>query len=298
MHVGKGVLESQLQTRDNVVGFVLFPHQVTVRVMEVNACGGYESTKDGQELRECIGEIVRWSRSFIEAIDMVPEATRSKIITCEAFDFNEDSHVKETIISGNMEDCKKVDEFESIDPSGTEVIMTNAQTTCSIIGVDGLPSNLPKRKYTTKCVREEKRPQRIGSFGVEKVLLENVQHDLLSSICSKGCLKKLDVGGVLMKRYRAWDLHEYEERVSWILENLTDCYNKDSDKFETRLCDVSICNGCYAVVLGYSKRRIEELKSDIRSIGITSELFGVECSGRSSVVHGNKVHVPRTSVGV
>ena len=87
-------------------------------------------------------------------------------------------------------------------------------------------------------------------------------------------------------------------RASWILENLTDCYNKEQDKFETRLCGVFICNGCYAVALGYSKRRIEELKSDIRSIGITSEAFGIECSGRSSAVHGNTVHVPRTFVGV
>ena len=101
-----------------------------------------------------------------------------------------------------------------------------------------------------------------------------------------------------MKRFRAWGSHEYEKRASRILENLTDCYNIDSDKFETQLCSVSICNGCYAVALGYSKRRIEELKSDIRSIGITSELFGVECSGRSLAMYGNRVHVPRTSIGV
>ena len=101
-----------------------------------------------------------------------------------------------------------------------------------------------------------------------------------------------------MKWFRAWESLQYEERASWILVNLTDCYNKDSDKFETQLCGVSICNGCYVVALGYSKRRIEELKSDIRSIGITGDLFGVECSGRSLAVHGNIVHVPWTSVGV
>ena len=52
------------------------------------------------------------------------------------------------------------------------------------------------------------------------------------------------------------------------------------------------------MALGYSKRRIEELKSNIRSIGITSEVFGVKCSERSSVVHGNTMHVPRTSIAV
>ena len=157
MRVVRGILESQQQTGDDVAGFVLFPHQVAVRVTEVNAYGGHESTEDGQELRECIGEIVRWFSSFIEAINMVPEATRKKTKTSKAFDFNEDSHLKETIILGNMEDCKEVDDFESMDPSGTQEIMTNAQTTCNISGVDGLPSNLPNRKYTmTERVRKEK----------------------------------------------------------------------------------------------------------------------------------------------
>ena len=111
-------------------------------------------------------------------------------------------------------------------------------------------------------------------------------------------MKKLDAIAILMKRFKVWGSHAYDERAYWILENLTHCYNKGSDKFETRLCGVSICNGCYAVVLGYSKRCIEELKSDIRSISITLEVFDVECSERSSIVHGNTVHVPRTSVGV
>ena len=114
----------------------------------------------------------------------------------------------------------------------------------------------------------------------------------------KGMFEEIGCWSCINETVQSMGLHEYEKRASWILENLTDCYNKGSDKFETRLCGVSICNGCYAVALSYSKRRIEELKSDIRSTGITSEVFGVECSGRLSAVHGNKVHVPRTSVDV
>ena len=125
-----------------------------------------------------------------------------------------------------------------------------------------------------------------------------MQLDLQSSICSKGCLKKLDAKVVLMKWFRAWRSHEYEEKVSWILENLIGYYNKDVDKFETRLCGVSICNGCYAMTIGYSKCHIEELKSDIKIIGITSEVFGMECIERSLAVHGNKIHVPQTSLDV
>ena len=73
---------------------------------------------------------------------------------------------------------------------------------------------------------------------------------------------------------------------------------KKVDKSETRLCGVSICNGCHVMALGYSKHHIEELKSDIRSIGIILEVFGMECIGRSSAVHGNTIRVPQTSLSV
>ena len=92
--------------------------------------------------------------------------------------------------------------------------------------------------------------------------------------------------------------NEYEERASWILENLTENYNEVNDKFETKLCGQSVCNGCYAVALGYSKRHIEELKSDIRSTGIIPEVFDVHYRVRSFVVHGNIVRVPRTGLGM
>ena len=102
-----------------------------------------------------------------------------------------------------------------MDQAGNEEIMTNAQTTYSVSGVDGLPSTIPKRKYTmTKRVRKDKRPRRIGSSRVEKVSLANVQQDSQSSICSKGCLKKLDAGAVLIKQFRAWGSNAYEERAS------------------------------------------------------------------------------------
>ena len=102
----------------------------------------------------------------------------------------------------------------------------------------------------------------------------------------------------MTQRFKAWRSEEYEERASWILKNLTEYYNEQNDKFETKVCGQSVCNGCYAVALGYSKRHIEELKSNIRSTGIISEVFDVQCRGRSSAVHGNTVRVPRTGLGM
>ena len=159
--------------------------------------------------------------------------------------------------------------------------------------------SVPKRKYsTTKRIGNNRGERKIGSSRAQKVSLASVEEDLKSSLCSRECLKKLNVGAILMKRFKAWGSSQYEERASWILENLTEYYNEETDKFETKLCGQSICNGCYAVGLGYSKRRIEELKSDIRSTGIISEVFNVPCRGRSSAVHGNRVRVLRTGLGM
>ena len=101
-----------------------------------------------------------------------------------------------------------------------------------------------------------------------------------------------------MKPFKAWRSYEYEERASWILENLTEYYNEENDKFETKLYGLSICNGCYAIAFDYSKCHIEELKSNIRIMGIISEIFDVQCRGRSSAVHGNIVFVPQTGLGM
>ena len=97
-----------------------------------------------------------------------------------------------------------------------------------------------------------------------------MQNDMQSSVCSKGYLKKLNARVILIKRYKAWGSNKYEERTSWILENLMEYYSEESNKFETKVRGQSVCNDCYAVALGYSKCRIEELKSNIRSTSIGS----------------------------
>ena len=57
--VERGIVESELKTWDDVDTFILFPHQVAVQVMDVYASGVQKINEDGQELRECIGQIVR-----------------------------------------------------------------------------------------------------------------------------------------------------------------------------------------------------------------------------------------------
>ena len=82
----------------------------------------------------------------------------------------------------------------------------------------------------------------------------------------------------------------YSERASWIIEHITNAYvvcdnNNGKDRFDFKLDNQLICNGCYALALGYSKRRLEELKWSIRT---TTE--------RYVAIHGNSVKQPRASV--
>ena len=217
----------------------------------------------------------------------------------DQFSFNDDM----LCMNGNMCDRKKqsLDEYGGGEDSSVEssAKRLHACAKFSVSGVDGLAPNAQKRKYSmTKRVAKDKGERRIGSSRAQKVSLVGVERDLKSNSCSRECLKKLNAGAILVKRFKAWGSNEYEERASWILENLTENYNEVNDKFKTKLCGQSVCNGCYAVALGYSKRRIEELKSDIRSTGIILEVFDVQCRGRSSAVHGNTGRVPRTGLGM
>ena len=160
--------------------------------------------EDGQVLRECIGQILWWSRAFIEEMNMESQDRRSTSTTTAAFNFNEDILLGDTIRARNMKVCKEEDELESMEQSGSKGYMGTERTSCHISGVDGLPLLLKKRKYRmAQHVTKEKDVRRIGSSRVEKVFLAKVKEQLQSSRCSKRCLKKLDVGAVLIKWFKA-----------------------------------------------------------------------------------------------
>ena len=243
---------------------------------------------------------MRWSRSAIHAIDNVPEGTTPSIPTEQEFDFNDDmcnpnKNSTERRTQSMHQHPGQEETPEELSREGSDV----SAATCTVFGVDGLAPKVSKRKYCkTKRGAQHRGDRKIGTSRAQKVSLARVQNDMQSSLCSKGCLKKLSAGAVLMKRYKAWGSNTYEERASWILENLMEYYSEETDKFETKVCGQSVCNDCYAVALGYSKHCIEELKSDIRSTGIVSQVFDIQCSGRSVATHGNTVHVPRTTIGM
>ena len=164
MLVGRGVLLSKVQTGDDVAGLILFPHQVVVCIEEVDASGHEEQNKDGQLLRECIGQAVRWSRNAVHRIDHIALNTARNAHMADQFNFNEDILCmnKKKFDKRNQSLDEHVDGKESSLPISTERVHACAKF--SISRVDGLEKTIPKRKYsTTKRVAKDKGERRIGS---------------------------------------------------------------------------------------------------------------------------------------
>ena len=173
MLVGRGILLSEVQTGDNVAGLILFPHQVAVRIEEIDASGHEEQNEDGQLLRKCIGQAVRWSRNAVHQIDHIALNTTRNAHMADQFNFNED------ILCMNRKKFDKrnqsLDEHVGGEESSVAISAERVHVCAkfSISGVDGLEKNVPKRKYsTTKRVAKEKGERRIGSSRAEKVHLQ------------------------------------------------------------------------------------------------------------------------------
>ena len=186
---------------------------------------------------------MQWSRNAVHVIDNGALNTTRNIPMAEEFNFRE----KRLCMNRNRYDERNQSLHEHVGGEESSIQINGrrvrACAKCSVSGVDGLSPNVLRRKYSiTKRIAKENREQRIGFSRAQKVSLTSVEQDLKSSLCSRGCLKKLNAGAILMKRFKAWRSDEYEERASWILENLMEYYNEEKDKFETKLCGQSVCN--------------------------------------------------------
>ena len=160
--------------------------------------------------------------------------------------------------------------------------------------INGLPKPPPKREYmTTNYVPRSIRGQKIGASRDAKCELQSVRAAKQSSKkCSQKCLVNIAKKKILFLRFDAWNSNVYKDRASWIIGHITNAYividNKTKkDRFDFKLNGQPIYNGCYALALGYSKRRLEELKWSIR---ISME--------RYAAIHGNSAKQPRASVQV
>ena len=162
LDVGKGILLSKVPTGDDVARLILFPHQVAVCI-EVYGSGHEKQNEDGQLLRECIEQTMRWSRNALHVIDNVVLNTTYNTPMAEEFNFSKDM----LCINRNRFDERNQSLHEHVGGEESSVEINgkgvHACAKFSVSGVDGLAPSVPKRKYcTTKQVAKEKRERRIG----------------------------------------------------------------------------------------------------------------------------------------
>jgi hypothetical protein len=136
--------------------------------------------------------------------------------------------------------------------------------------MDGLPSSPLKGPYTYKICKQRvpRGPRKLGVARKDKLSFEAVEDAKDRRICSKRCLQSIRNFDIISLRYQAWGCKSYKDRASWLVIILRGfivaCPNiAQHCKFITRISGIQVCNACFAVAIGYSRRRLNKIISDI-----------------------------------
>ena len=247
-----------------------------------------EAQKDerGRPLLDCIiGHSIRWPKKQMEDVVEDVEVGKELEKGTSHFDFNDDVEINNDFLHREVQRNGLEKTQESTMETGDRSVREN-------VIMDGLPAVPQKREYMmTNRVPKCSRGRKIGHSRDEKCELQSVRAAKQSSeMCSKKCLVKITDKKILLLRFDAWSSNVYSERASWIVQHLTNAYvvidNKNGmDKFDFKLDGQPICNGCYALALGYSKRCLEELKWNIRT-----------SNERYLAIHGNSAKQPHALI--
>ena len=281
----QGIVDVTIRNGEQIGGLTLFPHQCAVCIEHVFQSNKVPTDETGRPLSECIGQYIWWAKRQVQHVS---EDVQSREVSDNGkshFDFNDDDVIDNDFF------CKEVKKNDS-GKIRESTIWTRDGSMRKTSIMDGLPAPPPKREYMmTNRVPRIIRGRKIGASRDTKCELHSVRATKqLSQKCSKKCLVNITKKKILFLRFDAWSSNVYNERASWIIEHIANAYvvidsKNEKDKFDFKLDGQSICNGCYALALGYSKRRLEELKWSIRS---STEQY--------AAIHGNSAKQPRALV--
>jgi hypothetical protein len=103
---------------------------------------------------------------------------------------------------------------------------------------------------------------------------------MTKTMCIAQCLTNISERAILDVRYDVWEnCKTHDARVTWILRQMRTFLKQNVVtgwiNFNFYIDGNSVCNACYAHVLGYSRRQLERWKEDIRA------------RDQQSVCHGN-----------
>jgi hypothetical protein len=132
--------------------------------------------------------------------------------------------------------------------------------------MDGLPSSPLKGPYTYK-IRKQRAPRSPCKLGVarkDKLSFEAMEDAKDMRICSKRCLQSIRNFEIISLRYQAWSCKSYKDRANWLVTTLRGFIVACPDtaqhcKFITRISRIQVCNACFAMAIGYSRRRLKKL---------------------------------------
>jgi hypothetical protein len=147
--------------------------------------------------------------------------------------------------------------------------------------MDGLPSSPSKGPYTYKIRKQRapRGPRKLGVARKDKLSFESVEDAKDRTICSKRCLQSIRNFEIISLRYQAWGSKSYKDHASWLVTTLRGflvaCPSTAQHcKFITRISGIQVCIGCFAVVIGYSRRRLNKIISDIRESDLYNPIHG------------------------
>ena len=252
-----GIVDGTIRNGEQVGGLTLFPHQCVVCIEHVFQSSRVPKDETGRPLSECIGQYIRWAKKEVEQVceDVQSEEVLDK--GKSHFDFNEDVVIDNDYFHEEV----KGNGLEKI-PESPMWTRDGSMRKNSVM--DGLPKPPPKREYKmTNRVPRSITGRKIGASRDAKCELQSVRAaKQASEKCSQKCLVNIAEKKILFLRFDAWSSNVYSERASWIIEHITNAYvvsdnNNGKDRFDFKLDGQPICNGCYAMALGYSKRRLK-----------------------------------------
>jgi hypothetical protein len=127
-------------------------------------------------------------------------------------------------------------------------------------------------------------PRIIGMSRTQKVSLLVVLADKEKVLCSQRCLHDIDANDICILRCQALKSSTYGERSTWLINTLrgfmtritTMTSSREHLKCITRIKGKRVCNACFAMAIGYSRRGLVRLIAEIRD------------NNRHTSIHGNR----------
>jgi hypothetical protein len=229
---------------------------ILIRSIKVESAHVYELYMS--TMGECMGKIIRWPQSQTKQLRhiLTPNSTRHQ-------------------------SCTQTTSPPSMSMANNEFQQDSTYNGLFVHTMDGLPSSPLKGPYTYKIRKQRapRGPRKLGVARKDKLFFEAVEDAKDRRICSKRCLQSIRNFEIISLRYQAWGCKSYKDRTSWLVTTLRGFIVACPDtaqhcKFITRISGIQVCNACFAMTIGYSRRRLNKIISDIRESDLYNPIHG------------------------